>query len=72
MVGQLSIGAVTSVLSTRALLLVAFAGSGALTMLFGTLSSAGPMTLAWGLNGALQACVNPLLVLYIAEVKGRS
>ena len=66
--GQFMVGSTVKLGGRRAPIVLAFALSGALTAAFGLCSSAAPMALAWGANGLFAACVNPLLVLFVADL----
>ena len=66
--GQLSLGTLRTFLSQNVLVSAGFLGSGVATALCGVCSSAGSLTAAWGANGFFQSSINPLLVLFVADM----
>lgn len=66
--GQLSIGTARSVMSAQTLVAASLVASGACTAVCGSTNSAAGLATFWGLNGLFQAALNPLLVLYVADL----
>jgi len=67
-VGQLSLGVLSSVFTTPQLLGLAYLGCGVSVAVFGVTSATYQMILVWACAGFFQAVVNPLLVIWVAEL----
>jgi len=67
-VGQLSLGQLASLFTVPQLLGLAYLCCGASVAAFSLCTTTGEMILAWGLAGFFQAVVNPLLVIWVAEI----
>ena len=66
--GQFMTGTVVRILGRNAALIGAFALCGALTAAFGGANSLGAFSAIWGAVGLFASVVNPLLVLFVADL----
>ena len=66
--GQFMTGTIVRLLGRNAALIGAYVLSGALTWAFGGANSLGAFSAIWGLVGLFASIVNPLLVLYVADL----
>jgi len=66
--GQFMVGAIVSVFGRTAPLVAAYAVCGLMTAAFGFASSAGQMSVLWGVCGFFASSVHPLLVLYLTDL----
>ena len=67
-VGQFTLGPIVSVLGRDVMIFVGYAACGLFTAGFGFATSANQMAVLWGLCGFFAASINPLLVLYVADL----
>jgi len=68
MVGQFLTGSLVKVLGRSLPLTLGYAVCGVATVAMGFSSTATAMSVFWALSGFFQACVNPLLVIFVADL----
>jgi len=68
MAGQFMTGSLVKVLGRTLPLTLGYAICGAATLSMGFLSTAHMMSIAWAICGFFQACMNPLLVIFVADL----